>query len=194
MKPYKSDSWQQNYYIKGGVKFQNLLTAMIKSWWSLKVIKGSERHLVERKRTVRIYLVLVNAATFLCESLTMQHHSPFKKAIRSHVKWRHTACGGGCWWGGDLTWSNSSDHWWWFCCPTSLDPSPYPLLPWMLLEINCTFRSPQPDRIDKCKRLFQKSQKYIYVPHTDKLHTLLENAAISYLNLWNNWKLYYWII
>lgn len=132
--------------------FQNLLTAMIKSLWSLKVIKGSERHLVERKRTVRIYLVFVNAATSLCESLTMLTPRPFQTDNTETCQLRHRACVcvcGGC----DLTWSNSSDHWWWFCCPTSLDPGPYPLLPWMLLEINCTFRSPQPDRIDWRNRL-----------------------------------------
>lgn len=31
------------------VTFHNLLAAMIKSLWSLKVIRGSERHLVNKK-------------------------------------------------------------------------------------------------------------------------------------------------
>lgn len=52
----------------------NLLTAMIKSLWSLKVIRGSDRHLMEKKKeTVAIYFLSdtgpVNAAGILGESV-----------------------------------------------------------------------------------------------------------------------------
>lgn len=33
----------------------NLLTAMIKSLWSLKVIRGSERHLVDKKNSYNLF-------------------------------------------------------------------------------------------------------------------------------------------
>lgn len=42
------------YYIIA-VTFHNLLTAMIKSLWSLKVIRGSERHLVRKQKSCDIF-------------------------------------------------------------------------------------------------------------------------------------------
>lgn len=37
------------------VTFHNLLTAMIKSLWSLKVIRGSERHLVNKENSCHLF-------------------------------------------------------------------------------------------------------------------------------------------
>lgn len=53
--------------------FPNLLTAMMKSLWSLKVMRGSERHLGGTESTVGVSLprdtALLNGASSPCESL-----------------------------------------------------------------------------------------------------------------------------
>lgn len=132
------------------VTLHNLLTAMMKSLWSLKVIRGSERHLVnKKKRAVVIYFLsdtgLLYAATFLCESeaAVSVRLTPGEVWQRHYEgnddSWQLRTCS----WRGELTWGNSSDRWWWFCCPTSLDPGPCPQVPWMLLETHFIFITTQ---------------------------------------------------
>lgn len=121
---------------------------MIKSLWSLKVMRGSERHLVNKKNSY--HLAPEWHGSFECSHLPLWVSGSTECMTNTgEVSKRHYGGNDDSWqqrthsWWGELTWGNSSDRWWWFCCPTSLDPGPYPRMPWMLVETHFSFISPQ---------------------------------------------------
>lgn len=123
----------------------------MKSLWSLKVMRGSERHLGgDGEHSWRQFPERHGSSEWsqppLCESPAGLNGPTYARGGRFYFK--------GAWdklpaaW-GELTWGNSSDRWWWFCCPTSPDPGPCPPEPCWLSKIQCPLYACQPGTLLK---------------------------------------------
>lgn len=124
----------------------NLLTAMMNSLCSLKVISGSERHLenwkINQLNTSREPLLVIHFQILAAaSSRPISWWIAVPSGLRDTFRRSMGICDGRG--RGELTWDNSSGRWWWSCCPTSRDPGPCPPVPWLLCETRsgCEWRS-----------------------------------------------------